>query len=195
MYRYPVGTGTRRQARATRVNRVGEPEIETLNALSPTLEGSTERQKNPHPPRSLAHASWVIARPPPSQGQARRLELLLHATGANHHATRHGVLSRHPPWPPTRGGIATRCETPLGPSQGPPASICSWLVQERDGKHQLPASTVFAEPEIETLEAPPTLEGKPNGRRTHARLEALPRQAGWSLASAVGTAITNLRER
>jgi hypothetical protein len=39
-----------------------EPEIETLNALSPTLEGSTERQKNPHPPRSLAHASWVIAR-------------------------------------------------------------------------------------------------------------------------------------
>jgi hypothetical protein len=39
-----------------------EPEIETINALSPTLEGKTERQKNPHPPRSLAHASWVIAR-------------------------------------------------------------------------------------------------------------------------------------
>jgi hypothetical protein len=39
-----------------------EPETETLNALSPTLEGQTERQKNPHPPRSLAHASWVIAR-------------------------------------------------------------------------------------------------------------------------------------
>ena len=188
MYRYPVGTRTRRQARATRVNRVGEPEIETLNALSPTLEGSTERQKNPHPPRSLAPRQL-------GHCKARRLELLLQATGANHHATRHGVLLCHPPWPPTRGGIATRCETPLGPSQGPPASICSWLVQERDGKHQLPASTVFAEPEIETLEAPPTLEGKPNGRRTHARLEALPRQAGWSLASAVGTAITNLRER
>jgi len=27
------------------------------------------------------------------------------------------------------------------------------LVRERDAKHQLPASTVFAEPEIETLEA------------------------------------------
>jgi hypothetical protein len=39
-----------------------EPEIETLEALSPTLEGKTERQKNPHPVRSLARASWVIAR-------------------------------------------------------------------------------------------------------------------------------------
>ena len=32
-----------------------QPEIEILNALGATLEGSTERQKNPHPPRSLAH--------------------------------------------------------------------------------------------------------------------------------------------
>jgi hypothetical protein len=39
-----------------------EPEIETLEALSPTLEGKTERQRNPHPVRSLARASWVIAR-------------------------------------------------------------------------------------------------------------------------------------
>jgi hypothetical protein len=39
-----------------------EPEIETLEALVPTLEGKTERQKNPHPARSLARASWVIAR-------------------------------------------------------------------------------------------------------------------------------------
>jgi hypothetical protein len=39
-----------------------EPEIETLEALSPTLEGKTERQKNPHPVRSLARASRVIAR-------------------------------------------------------------------------------------------------------------------------------------
>jgi Transposase DDE domain len=39
-----------------------EPEIETLEVLSPTLEGKTERQKNPHPVRSLARASWVIAR-------------------------------------------------------------------------------------------------------------------------------------
>jgi hypothetical protein len=39
-----------------------EPEIETLEALVPTLEGKTERQKNPHPPRSLARACWVIAR-------------------------------------------------------------------------------------------------------------------------------------
>jgi hypothetical protein len=39
-----------------------EPEIETLEALVPTLEGNTERQKNPHPARSLARAGWVIAR-------------------------------------------------------------------------------------------------------------------------------------
>jgi hypothetical protein len=39
-----------------------EPEIETLEALVPTLEGNTERQTNPHPVRSLARASWVIAR-------------------------------------------------------------------------------------------------------------------------------------
>jgi hypothetical protein len=39
-----------------------EPEIETLEALIPTLEGETERQQNPHPPRSLARAGWVIAR-------------------------------------------------------------------------------------------------------------------------------------
>jgi Transposase DDE domain len=39
-----------------------EPEIDTIEMLSPTLEGKTERQKNPHPPRSLARASWVMAR-------------------------------------------------------------------------------------------------------------------------------------
>jgi len=39
-----------------------EPEIETLEALVPTLEGNTERQKNPHPARSLARGGWVIAR-------------------------------------------------------------------------------------------------------------------------------------
>lgn len=39
-----------------------EPEIDTIEALSPILEGKTERQRNPHPPRSLARASWVMAR-------------------------------------------------------------------------------------------------------------------------------------
>ena len=39
-----------------------EAEIETLAVLGPTLEGNTERQRNPHPPGSLAAASWVIAR-------------------------------------------------------------------------------------------------------------------------------------
>ena len=39
-----------------------EAETDTIEALAPTLEGKTKRQQNPHPPRSLARASWVIAR-------------------------------------------------------------------------------------------------------------------------------------
>jgi hypothetical protein len=39
-----------------------EAEIKTLAALGPTLEGNTDRQRNPHPLSSLAHASWIIAR-------------------------------------------------------------------------------------------------------------------------------------
>jgi hypothetical protein len=39
-----------------------ETQIDTIEALSPTLEGNTDRQKNPHPCRSLARASWVMAR-------------------------------------------------------------------------------------------------------------------------------------
>jgi hypothetical protein len=37
-------------------------EIDTLAALVPKLEGKTALQKNPHPPRSLAWAAWVIAK-------------------------------------------------------------------------------------------------------------------------------------
>jgi hypothetical protein len=37
-------------------------EIETLQALMPELEGKTALQKNPHPPRSLAWAAWIIAK-------------------------------------------------------------------------------------------------------------------------------------
>jgi hypothetical protein len=39
-----------------------EPEMATIEALVPTLEGQTERQKNPHPLNGLARAAWVIAR-------------------------------------------------------------------------------------------------------------------------------------
>ncbi|MBV8912263.1 MAG: IS4 family transposase [Acetobacteraceae bacterium] len=39
-----------------------EPQIETLAALGPTLEGKTARQQNPHPTNSLAWAAWIIAR-------------------------------------------------------------------------------------------------------------------------------------
>lgn len=37
-------------------------EIEVLQRILPTLEGKTEKQKNPHRPGSLAQAAWVVAR-------------------------------------------------------------------------------------------------------------------------------------
>lgn len=37
-------------------------EIRTLEALVPRLEGATAKQKNPHPPYSLAWAAWAIAK-------------------------------------------------------------------------------------------------------------------------------------
>ena len=50
------------------------------------------------------------------------------------------------------------------------ACIDMQLVQERDGKDQLPASVIFTEPEIETLEAlSPTLKARPSGRTTSTR--------------------------
>ena len=39
-----------------------EDDIPLLEALCANLEGKTARQKNPHPKRSLAYASWVCAR-------------------------------------------------------------------------------------------------------------------------------------
>jgi hypothetical protein len=39
-----------------------EPEIDTLAALGPTLEGNTERQQNLYPAQTLAWAAWIIAR-------------------------------------------------------------------------------------------------------------------------------------
>jgi hypothetical protein len=43
-------------------NVFSEPEIETLEALCPTLEGNTVRQHNLHPLASLAWAAWIISR-------------------------------------------------------------------------------------------------------------------------------------
>jgi hypothetical protein len=36
--------------------------IEAAAAIGPTLEGKTAKQKNPHPPSSLAWLSWIVAR-------------------------------------------------------------------------------------------------------------------------------------
>ena len=37
-------------------------QIAAAAALCPQLEGATERQRNPHPPASLAWLSWIVAR-------------------------------------------------------------------------------------------------------------------------------------
>lgn len=39
-----------------------QQDVELLQKLNPKLEGNTLKQKNPHPPDSLAFATWVIAR-------------------------------------------------------------------------------------------------------------------------------------
>jgi hypothetical protein len=39
-----------------------EEHIAAAEAIGPTLEGSTARQKNPHPPRSLSWLAWIVAR-------------------------------------------------------------------------------------------------------------------------------------
>jgi hypothetical protein len=39
-----------------------ERQIEVLEALQARLQGRTDKQKNPYPPRSLAWAAWTIAR-------------------------------------------------------------------------------------------------------------------------------------
>jgi hypothetical protein len=40
-----------------------DPALEpALTALNQTLEGRTEKLKNPHPPGSLAWFSWIVAR-------------------------------------------------------------------------------------------------------------------------------------
>jgi hypothetical protein len=36
--------------------------LPAADAIGPTLEGKTPRQKNPHPPRSLSWLAWIIAR-------------------------------------------------------------------------------------------------------------------------------------
>jgi hypothetical protein len=36
--------------------------LSVAEAIGPTLEGDTERQKNLHPPHSLACLAWIIAK-------------------------------------------------------------------------------------------------------------------------------------
>lgn len=44
------------------LNCFSQQEVELIQKLNPSLEGNTEKQKNPHPKKSLAFATWVIAR-------------------------------------------------------------------------------------------------------------------------------------
>jgi hypothetical protein len=97
-----------------------EAEIETLAVLGPTLEGKTERQRNPHPVRSLAAASWIIARlggwncyyKPPGPITMRRSMEQFHAI----HRGRQLDRDRR-----SRIIAAMRSENPLAAAMGPPA--------------------------------------------------------------------------
>lgn len=66
-----------------------EAEIDTIELLVPGLEGRTERQRNPHPPRGLARASWVMAR-------LGGVELLLWPARPYRHPPRRRTLPGHP---------------------------------------------------------------------------------------------------
>jgi len=69
-----------------------------LEAVCATLEGRTKKQKNPHPSTSLAYAAWVCARPPPPQGQARRMDRVLRQARPCRNAPRPAALQRHTSW-------------------------------------------------------------------------------------------------
>ena len=52
-----------RDGSTRRASDVADPQqIAAGKALCPKLEGSTDRQRNPHPTGSLAWLSWIIAR-------------------------------------------------------------------------------------------------------------------------------------
>ncbi len=87
-------------------------DLPLIEAFCKSLEGKTERQKNPHPKGSLAYAASSL-RPP------RRMDRLLRQARSHRHAPRLARLPsrqtrRHPPRGPTR------CVNPLGPNgRGP----------------------------------------------------------------------------
>jgi len=69
-----------------------------LEAVCATLEGRTKKQKNPHPSTSLAYAAWVCARPPPPQGQARRMDRVLRQARPCRNAPRPAALQGLTSW-------------------------------------------------------------------------------------------------
>jgi hypothetical protein len=94
-----------------------EVEIDTIEAVTPTLEGKTERQKNPvsavqSGTRDLGH------------GAAWWMELLLQARRTDHHAARQGTLPCHPSRAAPRIEVGTRCETPLAVEPGHDGGNC-----------------------------------------------------------------------
>ena len=81
-------------------------EIETLQALLPEHEGKTALQKNPHPPRSLAWAAWIVAKL--TAGTAT------HAQGPQDPSPSATGSNTSDPSP--RDGASEMCESPSVPS-------------------------------------------------------------------------------
>ena len=69
-------------------------------------------------PVAQAVTTPSIWNPLPEFSDVRRLELLLWQARADHHAPRHGAVSRHPSRPSARNEIATRCANPLAQARG-----------------------------------------------------------------------------
>ena len=83
-----------------------EPEMDTVEALVPTLEGKYRTAEEPSPgPRSRA---GELGRRSPG-----RVELLLQAARPDHLPARHGAILCHPSRQGGRNAAATRCENPL----------------------------------------------------------------------------------
>ena len=53
---------TTHQSRRPASDVADEKVLAAAEVIGPTLEGKTERQKNAHPPRSLAWLAWIVAR-------------------------------------------------------------------------------------------------------------------------------------
>ena len=105
------GAGAPASHRRLRPRRTGR----CIEAVSRGLEGRTERQKNPHPPGSLAFATWVCARLGGWTGYYGKPGPIVILSGWTEFPV---PQARRTPRPQARKrGPPKRCVNPIGPRQ------------------------------------------------------------------------------